>query len=242
MRDTPTRPSRKIRARESSISQFRGKKQEFDFQIFVFNIFSLRKARAALKRIIVFRSDAQCQVSIHGHQDSQQRAKSNHRSRKTRSTSRKLAPREAQPLIQTFLHQINTLELSFWHQQFEHKINRTILDAACYTVVWGSHITHLGTGWRVRRQIRVKHNTNQELIHSQLPQPSPAQPITLQCQQTIQRQRADHLRALIRDEKPKKQKLRFCNSTAVEEQTTSESHTTRAHDGEDVTDNRIATA
>ena len=140
------------------------------------------------------------------------------------------------------MHQSHTSGPSFQYQQFEHKINRPTSVAPCNALSWRSHITHLGTSWRVRRQIRVENNSHQELSHSQLPQPSPAQPITLQCQQTAQTQRADHPRALIRDEKAKKQKLRFCNSTAVAEWTTSESHTTRTHDGEDVADNRIAAA
>ena len=87
MRETPTWPSRKMRARETRISHFRGKKQDFDFQFFAFNIFSLRKAYAALSQIIVFRSDAQHRVSIHGHQDSKQNGQSrNHWSRKTCSS------------------------------------------------------------------------------------------------------------------------------------------------------------
>jgi hypothetical protein len=64
-----------MRARESRISHFRGKKQDFDFQFFAFNIFSLGKANAALRRIIVSRSDTQHQVSIHGHQYSKQKVK-----------------------------------------------------------------------------------------------------------------------------------------------------------------------
>lgn len=115
MRDTPTRPSRKIRARESRISHFRGKKQDFDIQFFAFNIFSLGKANGALRQVIVFRSDTQHQVSNHGHQDSKQRAKSKSLIKKNTFDPHKLAPREAKHIIQTVLHQINTSELSFWH-------------------------------------------------------------------------------------------------------------------------------
>jgi hypothetical protein len=130
---------------------------------------------------------------------------------------RKLASRETEPIIQTVLHQINTSGPSFQYQQFERKINRPTSVAPCNALSWRSHITHLGTSWRVRRQIRVENNSHQESSHGQLPQPSPAQPLTLQCQQTTQRQRADHPRALIRDEQTKKQKQIFCNSSAVAE-------------------------
>ena len=69
-KDSPTRPSRKMRARESRNSLFRGKKEDFNFQFFAFNIFSLGKANAALRRIIMSRSDTQHQVSIHRQQNS----------------------------------------------------------------------------------------------------------------------------------------------------------------------------
>jgi hypothetical protein len=190
----------------------------------------------------VSRSDTQHQVSIHGHQYFKQKVKVEIIDQEKHVRPRKLASREAKPIIQTVLHQINTSGPSFQYQQFKRKINRPTSVAPCNALSWRSHITHLGMSWRVRRQIRVENNSHQESNHGQLPQPSPAQSLTLQCQQTTQRQRADHPRALIRDEQTKKQKQIFCNSSAVAEGTDSEQHKTKTHHGEEVADNRIAAA